>query len=366
MSQASFKYINLAQKLMRHIASTGLQPGDRLPTEDDLVQEHGLSRITVRRALSLLEADGLIFRKRKAGTFLNRSIEQPVHIDVIRGTIAVILSPLPDSVVDENNFALAVTLRSIEQSLADRGINMQVMSTGRNALQDRTRLMSLAERDDIIGICAHGPGLEQYRELLGTVPTIYCCMYAPGDAQPWVGWNLEDAVYPSVQHLLEFGHERIALVAGSWVSHNEFAPFIRGYKRAFEDRSLPFHRNMLYHACADEPLPDLIEQVLTTSPRPTAILAQDWRVARATITAVAKLGLSIPQDISVIALGENAQHIMSPVALTTFVPDNERVGHEVVEVLIRLIDNEPAPESPVYVPGRLITADSVSAPRIFP
>ncbi|MCF7550787.1 FadR/GntR family transcriptional regulator [Pseudonocardia sp. WMMC193] len=50
----------LADRLRRQILGHGMQPGDPLPAEAALIEEHGFSRGTVREALRLLEADGLI------------------------------------------------------------------------------------------------------------------------------------------------------------------------------------------------------------------------------------------------------------------------------------------------------------------
>ncbi|MDO5657510.1 MAG: FCD domain-containing protein [Paracoccus sp. (in: a-proteobacteria)] len=44
-------------------------PGQRLPTERELSAELGIGRRAVRRALEVLEAEGLIWRKQGAGTF---------------------------------------------------------------------------------------------------------------------------------------------------------------------------------------------------------------------------------------------------------------------------------------------------------
>ncbi len=45
---------------------------DRIPSETDLANELGVSRTTIRDALSRLENEGVIYRKQGAGTFVNR------------------------------------------------------------------------------------------------------------------------------------------------------------------------------------------------------------------------------------------------------------------------------------------------------
>ena len=58
------------QALRRRLAGGKLRPGDPLPTEGELCAAFGLSRITIRRALSVLEAQGLIHRRPGRGTFV--------------------------------------------------------------------------------------------------------------------------------------------------------------------------------------------------------------------------------------------------------------------------------------------------------
>jgi GntR family transcriptional regulator len=52
-------------------------PGDTLPKEEALCESFGVSRITVRRALADLAAQGLVERRQGIGTFVPRDLPQP-------------------------------------------------------------------------------------------------------------------------------------------------------------------------------------------------------------------------------------------------------------------------------------------------
>jgi GntR family transcriptional regulator len=64
----------LAQLLRVQITSGDLGPGDQLPTELDLCTTHGVSRHTARDAMRLLREEGLIERKRGAGTVVASAV----------------------------------------------------------------------------------------------------------------------------------------------------------------------------------------------------------------------------------------------------------------------------------------------------
>lgn len=65
-------YERIAGALRDQIISGSLQPGDRLPTQEALSETFDVSRIVARRALDILEAEGLIDRVRGGGAFVRR------------------------------------------------------------------------------------------------------------------------------------------------------------------------------------------------------------------------------------------------------------------------------------------------------
>ena len=63
-------YIQIAEGLLDRIRSGRLVPGERLQPERELSEALGVNRRTVREALRMLEAEGLIERKQGIGTFV--------------------------------------------------------------------------------------------------------------------------------------------------------------------------------------------------------------------------------------------------------------------------------------------------------
>jgi GntR family transcriptional regulator len=63
-------YMQIAENLLEQIERGELSPGDRLSSERDLSQNLGVNRLTVRRALQVLEGYGLLERRQGDGTYI--------------------------------------------------------------------------------------------------------------------------------------------------------------------------------------------------------------------------------------------------------------------------------------------------------
>tara|TARA_Y100000385_G_C13001699_1_gene597556 strand:- start:83 stop:823 length:741 start_codon:yes stop_codon:yes gene_type:complete len=67
------KYLKIKQDLEHLIHSGALQSGDKVPSEHALVAQHGVSRLTVQRAIRDLVADGLVHRSQGSGTYVSET-----------------------------------------------------------------------------------------------------------------------------------------------------------------------------------------------------------------------------------------------------------------------------------------------------
>lgn len=72
----------LADVLAARVADRTLRPGDRLPTEQQLAQAHGVSRTVVREAVHQLKSRGLLRSRQGSGVFVaDAAAQQPLSFD---------------------------------------------------------------------------------------------------------------------------------------------------------------------------------------------------------------------------------------------------------------------------------------------
>ena len=82
--KAELRYLDLKQDICRQIYMGTYGDGDRIPSERQLTVDYNVSRITVRKALELLEAEHLIRREVGNGTILQyRNWGNPAPLDIL-------------------------------------------------------------------------------------------------------------------------------------------------------------------------------------------------------------------------------------------------------------------------------------------
>ncbi len=72
-------YLEVIDLFMERITQGKYPPGSRLPSEEELAREFGVSRVTLREALRVLAEDGVINRLHGNGTFIRDQKTMPVQ-----------------------------------------------------------------------------------------------------------------------------------------------------------------------------------------------------------------------------------------------------------------------------------------------
>jgi GntR family transcriptional regulator len=87
MKQHVPTYVKIKDMIQRKIESGELVPGAPLPSERSLAEKYGLSRMTVRQALSELVAAGALYREQGRGTFVSARKMQQRNITSFSETV---------------------------------------------------------------------------------------------------------------------------------------------------------------------------------------------------------------------------------------------------------------------------------------
>lgn len=80
-------YVKIKELIQQQIEDGVLVPGDKLASERTLADEHGLSRMTVRQALTDLVTAGALYREQGRGTFVSARKMQQRNISSFSETV---------------------------------------------------------------------------------------------------------------------------------------------------------------------------------------------------------------------------------------------------------------------------------------
>lgn len=77
----------VVKQITDSIIAGDLKPGDKLPTEPELCENLGIGRNSVREAIKILEAYGVVYIKRAEGTFVNDSYNHKMLDPMLYGIL---------------------------------------------------------------------------------------------------------------------------------------------------------------------------------------------------------------------------------------------------------------------------------------
>lgn len=140
-----------------------LKPGDRLPSERELCQRFGVSRVTVREALRVLEAGGLVEIRvgARGGAFLTTPSRERLGAGLAD---LLSLSPLTAAEVTEARmvFELGIIPLAVERATEGDIADLRAMvEAAQRALETGSYTMAMSAAFHVrIASCTHNPAIE--------------------------------------------------------------------------------------------------------------------------------------------------------------------------------------------------------------
>ena len=169
----------------------------------------------------------------------------------------------------------------------------------------------------------------------------------------------------ATRYLFELGHERVAFLRDN-PSAVSFGDRLRGFVCAHFEAGRTLDPRFIVEAAGEDDIPRALEQLMAGPDRPTALLAANDRQALAVMSACRTLGLSIPDDLSLVGFDDIqfSAHTWPPLT-TVHIPKAHLGCLAVSRLQDRLLAEDHASEclSPVTleVPVKLVVRQSCRA-----
>lgn len=309
------RHFQLREAIRHDTLRNGLSNGDPIPSERDLGKTYGVSRVTVRRAIGDLIAEGFLRREGRRGTFVN---------DISR-----VGSWMPSS----ESRLIAVLISRIQTSFSDRllgGIDDCSHEMGYSVVfgatdEDPARASRQIERmasEGVVGFILVPVAGDDYcsvnNDLFNQIrarglPFVLQDRYVKGSNVDTVVSDNFDGAYRATKHLVEQGHRTIAFVG--YLPCSAVEDRIAGYEKCLMDRGIVPDDSIVI-----SPRPEHVKQAVTQlmkkRPDITAIFAVNDAKAILVWESLTEMGLKVPTDVALVGY-DNLYGSAGPGALLT-------------------------------------------------
>ncbi|MGH3490141.1 MAG: LacI family DNA-binding transcriptional regulator [Actinopolymorphaceae bacterium] len=302
----------------------------------DVAEAAGVSPSTVSRALAM---SGLVTpaTRERVERAVARLGYQPNR--AARGLITGRTSNLGLIVPDLANPFFPGVVKGVQARARAADFAVFVADTDEDVRAEVSLARSLAKDVDGLILCSTRMGEAELRSLAADSRVVLMNRRANGI--PGVTVDNVGGMLRAVTHLAALGHRRIGYIAGpanSWSSRER----LRGLPPAADaaDVEVVEFGNFSPHVTSGVAAADLV-----LASGVTAVMAYNDVVALGLISRFSTRGVGVPERISVVGCDDIALSEMSNPSLTTVALPKEQAGRAAVDLLLRLLDDDPREES---------------------
>ncbi|MFJ5760905.1 GntR family transcriptional regulator [Neobacillus sp. NPDC093182] len=366
---AKTKYNIVKEQITEWITSGKVKPGEKIYSENELVKMFGVSRHTIRQAVGDLVHEGLLYREQGAGTFCSYKPDQtreqtPSLNDKSNNTvknIGVITTYISD-------YIFPSIIKGIESHLTAQGYSLTLACTDNDLEKEKQCLQTMLKRN-IDGLIVeptksshYNPNIKYYLELeQNNIPYLMINQYYSQLMPPHIIMNDEHGGFIAAEHLIKLSHEKIL---GLFKNDDlQGVNRMQGFIHAFREHSLPLFPEMVITFTTEDQNINLLERLekfFKTDSRPTAIVCYNDQLAINVLNMLRRLGLRVPEDISIVGFDDSSLAVATEVKLTSITHPKMDMGIEAAKWIISAVEKKGHPPSIVYEPELVIRNSTAS------
>jgi len=192
------------------------------------------------------------------------------------------------------------------------------------------------------------------------IPIVVIDRYFRNSDLPYIGSDNYQGAYDAVEYIIKNGHKRIAIIKGidGTVPSDER---VRGYREAIENNGLQFDESLVVGDSFGEQNGYLETKLLLQHEKPpSAIFASSNLISLGVLRAYADVGLSVPDEMSIVAFDEQPYSRFLKTPMTTVEQNKKEIGYAAMKLLFQQMENKQILRSQsLILPTTLIKRDSV-------
>jgi DNA-binding LacI/PurR family transcriptional regulator len=170
----------------------------------------------------------------------------------------------------------------------------------------------------------------------------------------------EKVAYEATRHLISLGHKDIALVTGP-MEEDCSLDRTEGYRRALQEAGIPFDDSKIIEGdwsatSGQDALLSFVEQGRV----PTAVFAQNDRMAMGVLRAARDVNIKVPTQLAVIGVDDMPLSSYFDPPLTTMRQDMPRIGQEATRMLLDIIQKKNTDQREMKLSAQLVVRQSTS------
>jgi DNA-binding LacI/PurR family transcriptional regulator len=233
-------------------------------------------------------------------------------------------------------------IRGAEAAARRRGYSLIAVNSDDDADRQRDLLSLLRSQrvEGILLVMAAAPApVNQIARLVEAGVRVVCLDRIP-DRVPVDSVSVEDteAAEMGVDHLIEQGHRRVAIVTGPQTLKNERQRLL-GYQQAMARAGLPIDEDLVWFGnLRPEDVTAMCRERLANGSRPDALFCTNGPTGLGALRALRECELRTPDDIAFVTVDELTVHDLFYPSITTVVQPAFEIGGRAAEMLLDRIE----------------------------
>ena len=333
-----------------------------MPTELELAAEFGCGRNTITKALTRLLHEGMVERRKRAGTRVVRNSPG-------RDRAAVELDAVAFIYPSEQHEGIRRIGHGFQQAAHEVERRVVTLTTGMN-FEKEAEIVGRLSEFDVKGAAVY-PVLPSPKDRLYFAQMLLACRFPvvlvditlPGFGVHGVVVDGYHAGYTMTRHLLSQGLQKIGFLANAAWSSSAKNRY-EGYRRALEEAGITEQPNWVVMDPGMDPdfqspvekCHAFTKQFLEDSRGIEGVVCVDDYLAMSCMASARKLGLRVPEDLKVV--GADDYTISAQGKLTTYHVPFEEIGRQSFQMLNCLLKGEKLPAPEVSLRGGLVVRKS--------